>query len=243
MTMRKYRPTERDKEIVLRMAAIPNISRDNIAFCITNERTGRAIDRHTLEKNFAKELELATSNMQNLVMKSFIEMVAEKNWPAVKMGLLNYCGVKDDGGEVVANANVRVNVNSAEAKGIVVEFKHPSQKFDEDGNPIGTALPPPGAPRPIGQQEMYDEANLRYPHKLEHDSNPPPPPNTAAPDPARYMPPPPDPVPTPRTHKERKAALAERFEAEGLNGWSNVNPRSSYKNPNRIWDSKTRSYE
>jgi hypothetical protein len=243
MTMRKYRPTDRDREIVLRMAAIPNISRDNIAFCITNERTGKAIDRKTLEKCFGKELELATSNMQNLVMKSFIEMVAEKNWPAVKTGLLNFCGIKE-GGEAVAKANVQVNLSRAEKEGIVVQFQAPTKRFDDDGNVIDRSLPPPiDRPRPIGQQEMYDEANLRYPHKLQHDSNPPPSPKTTAPDPARHMPPPPDPVPTPRTHKERKAALAERFEAEGLNGWSNVNPRSSYKNPNRIWDSKTRSYK
>jgi hypothetical protein len=230
MTMRKYVPTERDREIVLRMAAIPNISRDNIAFCITNERTGKAIDRHTLEKNFSKELELATSNMQNLVMKSFVEMIAEKNWPAVKTGLMNYCGVKDDG---VANANVQVNVGRAEREGIVVQFQHPTQKFDENGNRIDTALPPPeSGPRPMNQSEHTDQ---RYPHRIDGAASEPPD--------SRYVPPPPDPVATPRTAKERKAALAERFEAEGLNGWANANPRSSYNNTNRLWNSKTRSYK
>jgi hypothetical protein len=165
--MRKYRPTERDKEIVLRMAAIPNISLDNVAFAITNERTGKAIDRKTLEKCFAKELELAASNMQNLVMKSFLELIAEKNWPAVKMGLMNYCNIKDDG-EIAANANVQVNMGRAQMEGIVVTFEKPKQ-FDAEGNVIDRSIPPPDmdGPRPIGKQEMQDEARLRYPHRIE----------------------------------------------------------------------------
>jgi hypothetical protein len=46
--MRKYVPNDRDREIVLRMAAIPGVTRETIAFCITNERTGKAINRRTL---------------------------------------------------------------------------------------------------------------------------------------------------------------------------------------------------
>ena len=40
MAMRKYVPNDRDREIVLRMATIPGVTHEDIAFCITNERTG-----------------------------------------------------------------------------------------------------------------------------------------------------------------------------------------------------------
>src|SRR5215813_1608045 len=101
MPMRKYEPNERDREIVLRMAAVPGVTREDIAFCITNERTGRAINRRTLEKNYAKELETAMAVMKEITMQSFVEQIKAHEWPATKMALANYCKIKDDGDAVV----------------------------------------------------------------------------------------------------------------------------------------------
>jgi hypothetical protein len=111
MPMRKYEPNDRDREIVLRMAAIPGVTRETIAFCITNERTGKAINRRTLEKHYAKELEIAKGIMQNITMKSFVEQIVEHSWPATRLALSNYCGLKD--GEMIASvttANVDNNI-------------------------------------------------------------------------------------------------------------------------------------
>ena len=110
MPMRKYEPNDRDREIVLRMAAIPGCTRETIAFCVTNERTGKAINRRTLEKHYAKELEIAKGVMQNITMKSFTEQIVEHSWPATRMALSNYCGLKD--GEMIANvSNIDNNIN------------------------------------------------------------------------------------------------------------------------------------
>jgi hypothetical protein len=110
MPMRKYEPNDRDREIVLRMAAIPGVTRETIAFCITNDRTGRAINRRTLEKHYAKELETANGVMQNITMKSFVEQIVEHSWPATRLALSNYCGLKD--GEMIANVtSIDNNIN------------------------------------------------------------------------------------------------------------------------------------
>jgi hypothetical protein len=112
MAMRKYQPCDRDREIVQHMSAIPGVTREQIAFCITNDRTGKAINRRTLEKHFGKELELGMATMQKIVMKSFVEQIQNHVWPATRLGLANYCGLKD-GGDVVVGAaehNMQINV-------------------------------------------------------------------------------------------------------------------------------------
>jgi hypothetical protein len=108
--MRKYVPCDRDREIVLHMAAIPGVTREQIAFVITNERTGKAINRRTLEKHFGKELETGMAVMQQITMQSFVEQIKNHVWPATRLALNNYCGLKD-GADVMVNANVDNNVN------------------------------------------------------------------------------------------------------------------------------------
>jgi len=105
MPMRKYVPTDRDKEIVLRMAAIPGVTREDIAFCITNERTGKRINRRTLEKHFAKELQIGMAVMKEITMNSFVEQIKAHVWPATRLALANYCGLRD-------NADVAVTANT-----------------------------------------------------------------------------------------------------------------------------------
>jgi hypothetical protein len=225
MPMRKYEPNDRDREIVLRMAAIPNVTREAVAFCITNDRTGKAINRRTLEKHYAKELETAASVMQQITMKSFVEQILEHSWPATRLALANYCGLKD-GAEVSANVSVNNNLK-AELHGIRVEFCGADpDKWKNDPLPAG-----PYDPRPISRKEMYDAANVTHPHRIEHDANE----LRPVPDPARHAPPPPDPVATPTNLKERRAAIAERGQLEG---WQPPNPRQSVFgggpfNPNR----------
>jgi hypothetical protein len=57
MAMRKYVPNDRDREIVLRMAAIPGVKHSDLAFLIVNEKTGRRISEKTLRKCFREELD------------------------------------------------------------------------------------------------------------------------------------------------------------------------------------------
>jgi hypothetical protein len=75
MAMRKYAPNDRDREIVQHMSAIPGVTREQIAFCITNPRTARAINRRTLEKYYAKELETGMAVMQRITMESFTAQI------------------------------------------------------------------------------------------------------------------------------------------------------------------------
>jgi len=108
---------------VLRMAAIPGITHDDVAFCITNERTKRPINRRTLEKHYAKELQIAMNVMKDLTMKSFVEQIKEHVWPATRLALANYCGLRD-------NADAAVNANTNVLKNINVSFL-PSPFADE----------------------------------------------------------------------------------------------------------------
>jgi hypothetical protein len=220
MVMRKYQPNERDREIVLRMAAIPGVTHEAVAFCITNERTGKPINRRTLEKHYAKELETAMGVMQNLTMKSFVEQIVEHSWPATRMALANYCGMKD-GADVVASVNNVVM--PAEPPKFTLQFVSPTGKITDE--------PPPGPydPRPLPQwpENLRDEL-ISHPHRIEHEPTPP---QQAAPRPAK-TPATPEPAPTPTTYKARREALQERA---ALEGWtSDINPRRGGFNPNAI---------
>jgi len=105
MTMRKYEPTERDREIVLRMAAVPGITHEDLAFLIINERTGRKISAKTLRKHFAEELSRGMTVMKQITMDSFVEQIRNHVWPATKMALQNYCGLKDTGEGITVQTN------------------------------------------------------------------------------------------------------------------------------------------
>jgi hypothetical protein len=211
MVMRKYEPNERDREIALRMAAIPGVTHEAVAFCITNARTGKAINRRTLEKHYAKELETATSVMQNITMKSFMEQIVEHSWPATRMALANYCGLKD-GADVVASVNNVVMPNAPPQ--FTLQFVSPTGKITDE--------PPPGPydprPLPTWPESLHNEIS-GYPHRIEH----------ATPKPVAT----PEPAPTPTTSKMRREALNERAVAEG---WTtDINPRRGGGfNPNAL---------
>jgi hypothetical protein len=161
MPMRKYEPNDRDREIVHRLAAT-GLARELIAFAITNERTGRAINRRTLEKNFGKELETAKVAMADKTMTAFMQMIEEKNWPAVRTGLSNYCQIRDTGEGVVVNANSTTKVSNEPMQ--IVFVRSPNADAPVDGpRDLGLAerdyraLPPPAeipiAPEPVANPE------------------------------------------------------------------------------------------
>jgi hypothetical protein len=160
--MRKYVPNDRDRQIVLRMAAIPGVTRDDIAFCVTNERTGRPINRRTLEKVYRKELETGMAVMKQLTMKSFVEQIQQHVWPATRLALSNYCGLKD-GADVVANISNQ-NIN-AEIAGIEVRFvqspfaTEPVPAVDSYDMELQSTKPPPLLPAWQQQDAQLREAS------------------------------------------------------------------------------------
>jgi hypothetical protein len=226
------------------MAAIPNISLDNVAYAITNPATGKAIDRRTLERHFSKELELSKGWIQDITMKSWIEMIQEHSWPAVRAALAAHCNVKADG-EVVAT------VNNTDNKNInwTVNFVEAKKKYDGDGNLLEVPAIPPRPPRLAARvpelehngHKTLDMENFVKPLVQEEPT----------PQPVRpvrdFTPLPAEPIAAPQNAKERRAALSERAAAEGFGEWSDFNPRGSAfdrtRNPNRLWNAKTRSYK
>jgi len=105
MPMRKYEPSERDRQIVLRLGAVANIDLECIAYAITNERTGKPINVKTLKKHYARELRLAKTEMQKIVMDSFVEQLKAGNAQALKIGLNSYCGLRDTGNQITLSAD------------------------------------------------------------------------------------------------------------------------------------------
>jgi len=153
MPMRKYVPNDRDREIVLRMAAIPGVTHDDVAFCITNERTGRAINRRTLEKHCAKELQTGMAVMKEITMKSFVEQVKAHVWPATRLALANYCGLKDNAEAVVnANTNILKEINVRFVPSPYLNEALPAPlEFDVEAKPEPMRLP--AADIPIAKTE------------------------------------------------------------------------------------------
>jgi hypothetical protein len=105
--MRRYEPDERGREIVLRLGALHNVDLESIAFAITNPRTGRPINVRTLKKCYARELKLAKVDMQKLVMDCFVEQLKAGNAQALKIGLSNYCGLREGGGIEITQNNTQ----------------------------------------------------------------------------------------------------------------------------------------
>lgn len=173
MAMRKYQPNDRDREIVLHMAAIPGVTHEQIAFCVTNERTGKPINRRTLEKHFGKELETGMTVMKKITMQSFVEQIKAHVWPATRLALANYCGLKD--GEAIVNASANIvrdiNVHFVESpnahKGV-----DPPLAIDLEPNPPphlqiprtdAYPLDAPPEPTPVASQEQPYRTELDVP--------------------------------------------------------------------------------
>ena len=216
MPMRKYVPNDRDREIVLRMAAIPGVTRETIAFCITNDRTGRAINRRTLEKHYAKELEIAKGIMQSITMKSFVEQVVEHSWPATRMALSNYCGLKD--GEMIANVTTTVDNNIA-VRFITSPFVNEPmpERPGVDGYDIDLKAAKPNLlPEWRGEAEQVQQAAKPV-------------------EPAPVEPASTEPTPTPRGYKATRQALQERAKIEGWTADKNPGGSAWSGNPNRRW--------
>lgn len=143
MPRQKYQPTDSDREIVLHMAAIPNVSHENIAFVVRNPKTGKPINVKTLERYYSHELKIGMAVMQRLSMKSFAAMIEGLNWPAVRLGLHNYCGLRD-GGEVVAavaEANNNLNITFRGSEFVDEPMPPPPSDFEQQ-----RSTRPPGAP-------------------------------------------------------------------------------------------------
>jgi hypothetical protein len=138
MPMRKYVPTDRDREVVLRMAAIPGVTREDIAFCITNERTGRRINRRTLEKHFAAELQTGMAVMKEITMNSFVEQIRAHVWSATRLALANYCGLKDGADVAVTANNISPHINVS-----FVPSPHANESIPADLNIDLEPNPPP----------------------------------------------------------------------------------------------------
>jgi len=170
MAMRKYIPTDRDREIVLRLAAIPGITREAIAFAITNERTGRPISRKVLERAFAKELELAMTVMQQITMESFVSQIKAGNWGALRTALSNYCRIKDNG-ELVVQAtqnNIKWNIVGAPSPYVDEPVPEPADIDLEPNPPPHLQLPkrdalPLPEPEPVASQEQPYRTELDIP--------------------------------------------------------------------------------
>jgi hypothetical protein len=168
MPMRKYQPCDRDREIVLRMAAIPGVTHDDIAFCVTNERTGRAINRRTLEKHYAKELQIGMAVMKEITMKSFVEQIQAHVWPATRLALSNYCGLKDNG-EIVMQANTQNNsieVRIVESPCVNEPVPGPLD-IDAKAPELTARLPPPDdipivpyRPEPVANPQYRTELDI-----------------------------------------------------------------------------------
>jgi hypothetical protein len=144
MAMRKYAPCDRDREIVLQLAAIPGITHEQLAFAITNERTGKPITAKTLRKHFAKELETGTATMAKIAMTSFVEQIKDRAWPATRMALANYCGLKDSGEGIGAVVHQGVN-NVTFCQGFIEKPDGSLWLGDKMVEPP-TALPAPAQP-------------------------------------------------------------------------------------------------
>lgn len=161
MPRQKYQPTDSDREIVLHMAAIPNVSHENIAFVIRNPKTGKPVNVKTLERYYSHELKIGMAVMQRLSMKSFAAMIEGLNWPAVRLGLHNYCGLRD-GGEVVAavaEANNNLNITFRGSEFVDEPMPPPPEDLEQS-----RSTRPPGAPViPLRRKEPPLEAGPERP--------------------------------------------------------------------------------
>jgi hypothetical protein len=160
--MRKYVPNDRDREIVQHMSAIPGVTRAQIAYVITNERTGKPINERTLRKHFSKELEVGMAVMQQITMQSFVEQIKNHVRPATRLALSNYCALKD-GADVAVNASIDNNMNVT-----FVASPHSREPNEPLPGPLPAdarvALPPPidvpiaphGSPEPTANRYAFE---------------------------------------------------------------------------------------
>jgi hypothetical protein len=70
--MKRYEPNDRDRQVVLVMAAIPGVTHANIAKAILNELSGKPITEKTLRPYYKAELRDAMVGTQRRVMTKFV---------------------------------------------------------------------------------------------------------------------------------------------------------------------------
>src|SRR5262245_50884179 len=67
-----FRPTDHQRRIVAVLSAM-GLSHDSIRMVIVNEKTGRAIERPTLLKAFAEEIEIGRAHTDYAVATAIVE--------------------------------------------------------------------------------------------------------------------------------------------------------------------------
>jgi hypothetical protein len=147
--MRKYQPSDDDRTLVALMAA--RFPHEKICNHVVNKRTGKPINRKTLERHFKNELENAKVEMGNLAFRSWRSLIEKEHWPAVQLALANYNKIN---AETAAAVNVAV-----ENKTIVIRGVPGSDSIDPRPVDVTPLNPKPALPWPenLGAQEAPRE--------------------------------------------------------------------------------------
>jgi FKBP-type peptidyl-prolyl cis-trans isomerase len=87
-------PTEQQRQFVSAVAGV-KMTHDGIALSIINPRTGKPVDKKTLERAFAVELAVGKAKLKSLIGTKFMESVGKGEPWALKLGLRHINGWRD----------------------------------------------------------------------------------------------------------------------------------------------------
>jgi hypothetical protein len=160
MPRAKFTPTEQQRQAVEMMAAA-NMSQEAMAGVTVNPNTNRPVKVETLVRAFRDELRNAKTRMRKLILQQYVKKLEEGDWRAIEYGLKYYLGL----GSGNATISIDADPNSAMNRGITVSFVSPDpNRWKDDPPPVSL-----NGPRPISRAEHYDEANVKYPHRIDHE--------------------------------------------------------------------------